>query len=130
MDNTPTQEFIIDPARFAEAANKLRVGIAAFGEILYEINVAKGFFRPDKPALTGDQFMLMVCELAEGYEAWRKDLKDDKITSRMGEEVEIGDAVIRAINYSRYRHFDLAEAIIEKTQYNAKRPYMHGGKKT
>lgn len=99
-------------------------------EDTYRINCEKGFMTPGSPVSIGDQCMLIASEVAEGYEAWRKDLKDDKLTHRDGLEVELADAVIRIINLGRHLGYDIPAALVEKTHYNAKRPFMHGGKKT
>jgi NTP pyrophosphatase (non-canonical NTP hydrolase) len=102
----------------------------ALAEETYAINVSKGFMTPGQPVSIGDQCMLIASEVAEGYEAWRKDLKDDKITHRDGLEVELADAVIRIINLAKHLGYDIPAALVEKSDFNANRPYMHGGKKT
>ncbi|MCM2317561.1 MAG: hypothetical protein NDJ92_20615, partial [Thermoanaerobaculia bacterium] len=105
-----------------QAEHSLRLAWERFAGITYQINVDKGFMEPGREVLAGDQFMLMVCELAEGYEAHRKDLNDDKLTHRNGKEVELADAVIRIMNYARHRGLDVVGAIIEKTRFNETRP--------
>lgn len=103
-------------------------GWEALTDETYRINVEKGFFAG--PVRMGDQCMLIASEVAEAYEAWRKDLNDDKLTHRLGLEVELADAVIRIMNLGRHLGLDVATALVEKSRYNATRPYMHGGKKT
>lgn len=43
----------------------------------------------------GELHALMDSEVSEALEAWRKDLMDDKIPTRKGLEVELGDTLIR-----------------------------------
>lgn len=95
----------------------------------HSINQSKGFCTDSDKVNDLEQFMLVVAEIAEATEAWRKDLKDDKLPHRSGVEVELADAVIRIFNYCYLRGLDLAGAIEEKAVYNATRSYKHGGKK-
>lgn len=69
----------------------------------------------------GESFMLMVTELAEGYEGVRKDLMDDKLPHRKMVEVELADILIRVFDYAGAHGMDLAGAVIEKMRYNAER---------
>ncbi len=48
----------------------------------------------------GELLMLVVSELSEAMEALRKDLWDDKLPHRKGEEVELADAYIRLLDYA------------------------------
>lgn len=48
----------------------------------------------------GELLMLVVSELSEAMEALRKDLNDDKLPHRKGEEVELADAYIRLMDYA------------------------------
>jgi NTP pyrophosphatase (non-canonical NTP hydrolase) len=65
--------------------------------------------------------MLIVSEIAEGMEALRKNLMDDKLPDRPGIEVELADAVIRIADFCGAYDLDLAGAILDKIEYNAKR---------
>jgi hypothetical protein len=97
-------------------------------KVTYPINIEKGFFAPDRIVLVGDQISLMHSEISEGYEAHRKGLKDDKLPQYDGLPVELGDCVIRIMNFCRYFKHDIASMIVQKTRFNRGRPYMHGGK--
>jgi NTP pyrophosphatase (non-canonical NTP hydrolase) len=87
----------------------------------------KGFY--DKPQETGTRLMLMVSEIAEGMEADRKDLMDDKIPEFTGLEAELADCIIRILDFSHEKKLKVAEAIVRKMAFNQTRPYLHGGKK-
>ena len=107
-------------------------GLSAMTDITYKTHVDKGWTQnadPENLLWRGNQFMLMVSELAEGHDAVRKGLMDDKIPTRLGEEVELADCIIRILNYSRQRGLDVGQALIEKARYNEGRAFMHGDKK-
>lgn len=70
----------------------------------------------------GEQLMLIVTELAEGFEGIRKNLMDDKLPHRKMEEVEMADAVIRILDYCAGHGLDLEGAFQEKMKFNAERP--------
>ena len=69
----------------------------------------------------GELLMLMVSELAEGMEAVRKNLMDDKLPHRKMIEVELADCVIRILDYAGGRGLDLAGALMEKLAFNSVR---------
>lgn len=60
--------------------------------------------------------MLAISELAEGMEACRKDLMDDKLTHRKGIEVELADFLIRNLDVLGFYKYDInetKEALVE-----------------
>jgi hypothetical protein len=75
-----------------------------------------------------EMMMLMVSEISEAMEAFRKKLNDDKLPERMGLEVEFADLLIRVFDfagyikhnpdYPEYQEFDLAGAILDKRRFN------------
>jgi NTP pyrophosphatase (non-canonical NTP hydrolase) len=69
----------------------------------------------------GERFMLMVSELAEGFEGVRKDLMDDHLPHRKAVEVELADAIIRILDYCGDYRLDIGGALVEKMAYNATR---------
>ncbi len=84
----------------------------------------------------GEMLMLVVSEIAEAMEGERKGLMDDHLTERPMAEAELADAVIRICDYAGRWGYDLGGAIVDKLEYNAKRPdhkienrVKEGGKK-
>jgi NTP pyrophosphatase (non-canonical NTP hydrolase) len=75
-----------------------------------------------KQVNVGEKLMLIVSEVAEGMEADRKNLMDDKLPHRNGLEVELADAMIRIFDLAGYLKLDLGGAVMEKLRYNASRP--------
>lgn len=69
----------------------------------------------------GEMLALVHSEISEALEAYRKNLKDDKLTHREGIEVELADAVIRIFDMAGGMGMDLGGALVEKLEYNRKR---------
>jgi hypothetical protein len=68
-----------------------------------------------------EMMMLMVSEIAEAMEGYRKDLQDEKLPHRKAECVELADLFIRLMDYVGEFHPDFGEAVIEKLDYNRTR---------
>lgn len=102
--------------------------VDAFNEMAAEAHqnsAAHGFW--DRPRNIGEMFMLMVTELAEGFEATRVgDPPDDKIPEFSGVEAELADVLIRIGDFAAGHKLRVAEAVIAKMRYNKSRPHMHG----
>lgn len=96
-------------------------------EEIYQNAVDKGFYE-DKPN-TPTRIALMHSELSEALEADRKNLMSEKLPGRTGIEEEYADCIIRILDDSASKGFDIHGAILEKIAYNRTRSYKHGGKK-
>lgn len=66
--------------------------------------------------------MLVVTEIAEATEGYRKNLMDDKLPHRTMVEVELADALIRILDLAGALGCDLGGATEEKRDFNAIRP--------
>ena len=69
----------------------------------------------------GEMLMLVVTELAEGMEGYRKSLPDDHLPHRPMLEVELADAIIRILDIAGANCMDIGGAFVEKMEYNKKR---------
>lgn len=68
-----------------------------------------------------EMLCLIHSEVSEALEGHRKNLMDDKLPHRRMLEVELADTVIRIADLCGGLKLDLAGAILEKLEYNAKR---------
>jgi hypothetical protein len=75
-----------------------------------------------KDLIVPTKLMLTVSELCEAMEADRKDLMDDKLTHRLGLEVELADALIRIGDLGGALGLALGAAAREKSAFNLVRP--------
>jgi len=74
------------------------------------------------PYVIGTKLMLVVTEIAEATEGYRKNLNDDKLLHRPIVEVELADALIRILDLAGALKCDLGGAIEEKRNFNSIRP--------
>lgn len=87
----------------------------------------------DIPRSPLEVHMLIVSEIAEATEAWRKDghvssVPFDGESKPEGEQIELADALIRICDYFGAMGWDLEAAVASKMNYNKTRSYRHGGK--
>lgn len=83
----------------------------------------------DTPRDIGTLYMLMVTELAEGFEGMRKGGRvDDHCPAFTNEEIELADTIIRILDYAASRGYAIGDAIYAKSEFNKTRPHRHGGK--
>lgn len=69
----------------------------------------------------GELLCLMHSEISEAMEGARKNKMDEHLPHRKSEEVELADLLIRLFDYAGAHNLDLAGAMWEKMEYNAKR---------
>ena len=93
-----------------------------------EVLNAAGLGAYGKQLVMSQAILLEHCELSEGVEGMRKDLKDDKCPEFDMVVVEHADVIIRMLDLAEKNQWPLAEAIIAKMKMNEGRPHMHGGK--
>ena len=86
---------------------------------LHETAVEKGFWENSPDFL--NRLMLIVSELGEAAEAYRKDDQENM-------REELADTVIRIMDLAENMGFSLAEEILKKAAFNKTRPYLHGKK--
>jgi NTP pyrophosphatase (non-canonical NTP hydrolase) len=87
----------------------------------------------------GESTALVMSEVSEAFEAMREKLGGDPVRGYNpsikigpefnGVEEEWADVIIRLMDEADRRGLKLAEAVIAKMAFNAKREYRHGGKR-
>lgn len=82
----------------------------------HDLNTGDAIQRPIPECLC-----LIHSEISEALEGFRKNLMDDKITNRKMIEVELADALIRIFDLAGGYGYDLAGAMVDKTNYNDSR---------
>lgn len=94
---------------------------------IHETAVKKGWWEKDEDHT---KILLMHTELSEYVQASRDPEKPDKHLPHFpATYIEMADVVIRIMDFCFRHNMDLGKAIVEKSKYNKKRPYKHGGKK-
>ncbi len=84
-------------------------------------DLATGEPLPITQERVGDKLMLVVTEVAEAKEGFRKNKMDEHLPLRPSIEVELADALIRICDLAGALNLDLGGAVSEKLAYNAKR---------
>lgn len=95
---------------------------------IHDTAKVKGWWEKDRN--DGELIALIHSELSEALEALRAgNPPDDKIPEFSGAEAELADAIIRILDMSHARGWNVQRAIVAKVAMNQKRSYRHGGKK-
>jgi NTP pyrophosphatase (non-canonical NTP hydrolase) len=121
--------------------------IGLLGELCHATAVEKGFYDADGATfdhidgvdedgalyanhdanMVLKRLMLIVTEIAEGAEAYRKgNPPSDHIPEYDGLTEELADAIIRIADLAAYLQLPLGAAVVAKMDYNAGRERLHG----
>lgn len=100
----------------------MRDGLNTASRVCHQASVDGGWWPENKESRNKPELlMLMVSEIAEAMEAFRKDLMDSHLPHRKGFEVELADLEIRLHDLAGAMGLDLGGAVIEKMEYNRNR---------
>ena len=101
-------------------------------KMVYETNKANGWHDNEVEKTDSEYLLNINCEVAEAWESQRN--KEPEIWTREngkpeGMWAELGDVIMRIVDYAEEKDIDLEYLIIRKNEYNKSRGYRHGGKR-
>ena len=98
-------------------------------EDIHNYAKSKGFYEEGKERNLGEQMLLIVTEISEGFEGVRVGkghLPDEHCPEFTNFEIELADACLRIFDLAKYKNCRLGQAIVAKNTYNKTRPHKHG----
>jgi hypothetical protein len=98
-------------------------------DLSHSVAVQHGWWDSPRPSL--ECHMLMVSEIAEATEEYRKGKPPIYIGENgkpEGEAIELADVLLRIFDYFGAKGWDLEKTVRLKHEYNKTRPYRHGNK--
>jgi NTP pyrophosphatase (non-canonical NTP hydrolase) len=101
--------------------------LAEWQEEVHRIAVSKGF--DVRTRNVAESLCLMHSEISEAMECWRDsdiELRFDENGKPEGLKSELADVVIRVMDFMEGFGMDLERAIALKSDYNQRRPLLHG----
>lgn len=129
MEETTTTNRVGNPVRATDHMVYAAM-INDMSDYIHELNVNAGWWTsihtgeridPNAPNVVPAKMMLVVSEMAEAMEGYRKSLMDDHLPTRPMVEVELADTFIRIFDLAGALGLDLGGAIIDKIKYNKER---------
>ena len=113
---------------------KIRSNLRHASIVINELNASAGWWTnlaTGESMITGpgqtpkrnvpEMLMLIVTEVSEAMEGYRKGCKDDHLPHRDMMEVELADALIRILDMAGGIGLDIGGAVAEKLKYNLDR---------
>ncbi len=116
---------ILDEAKKARINTQLKdqIDLNDLAHNIREVNKANGWgIKEPSEHQKMVQLMLIVTEVAEAAEAYRKDDEENLVE-------ELADVIIRTLDMAAYWDYDIDKAVKDKIEKNKTRSYRHGGKK-